>query len=41
MRFAVEDPAHDGLVVREITPGFRLGERVVRPAQVMVGKVSG
>lgn len=37
----VEDPAHDGLVVREISPGFRLGERVVRPAQVMVGKVSG
>jgi molecular chaperone GrpE len=35
---AVSDPAQDGRVVLELKPGFSLGERVVRPALVQVGK---
>lgn len=27
-----------GIVVREIAPGYQMGERVVRPAKVIVGK---
>lgn len=34
----VSDPAQDGRVVLELKPGFSLGERVVRPALVQVGK---
>ena len=36
----VTDPAQDKMVVMEFKPGFVLGERVVRPAQVQVGKLS-
>jgi molecular chaperone GrpE len=35
----VDDPSLEGVVIHEVKPGFLLGERVVRPAQVLVGKV--
>ena len=34
----VQDEASDGKVVAEIAPGFTLGERIVRPARVRVGR---
>ena len=34
----VEDPAQDGIVVRELVRGYRLDERVVRAARVVVGR---
>lgn len=34
----VENPDQDNLVVQEFKTGFLLGERVLRPAQVQVGK---
>ncbi len=37
---SVKDPAQDRRVVRELKPGFTLGERVVRPALVQVGKLA-
>ena len=37
---AVTDPEQDKMVVLEFKPGFMLGERVVRPAQVQVGKLT-
>jgi molecular chaperone GrpE len=37
---AVTDPEQDKMVVMEFKPGFMLGERVVRPAQVQVGKLT-
>jgi molecular chaperone GrpE len=36
---AVEDVEADGSVVAELRKGFRLGERLVRPAAVRVGRV--
>ncbi len=36
----VSDPAQDNMVVQEFKPGFSLGERVIRPAQVQVGKLT-
>ncbi len=35
----VTDPAHDGVVVEEVRPGWRLGEKVIRPARVRVGQL--
>lgn len=35
---AVKDPAQHNVVLHELKPGFTMGERVVRPAQVQVGK---
>jgi len=35
----VADPAKDGLVVEEVQRGYRIGEQLVRPAQVRVGKL--
>jgi molecular chaperone GrpE len=35
----VADPADDGRVVVQQRPGYRLGDRVVRPAQVQVGRL--
>jgi len=32
------DPALDGRIVRTVRPGYRLGERVIRPARVLVGR---
>lgn len=34
---AVDDPAMDGLVVEEVLRGYRMGEMLLRPAQVRVG----
>ena len=34
----VEDPAQDGLVIRELVRGYRLDEHVVRAARVVVGR---
>lgn len=35
------DPELDGIVVGEYSRGFRMGERLLRPAQVKVGRASG
>ena len=35
----VSEPAQDNTVVAELRPGFTLGERLVRAAQVQVGKL--
>ncbi|HVP66238.1 MAG TPA: nucleotide exchange factor GrpE [Anaeromyxobacteraceae bacterium] len=35
----VADAAQDGLVVDEVRPGWRLGDRVLRPARVRVGRL--
>ncbi|MFY3745273.1 nucleotide exchange factor GrpE [Anaeromyxobacter sp. Red801] len=37
---AVGDPSQDGVVVQEIRAGYRVGDRVLRPARVRVGKVA-
>jgi len=37
---AVADESQDGRVVEEVRPGYRIGERVLRPARVRVGSVS-
>lgn len=37
---AVADQAQDGLVLHEIQPGYRIGERVLRPARVRVGRLA-
>jgi molecular chaperone GrpE (heat shock protein) len=34
----VEEPAEDGKVIEVLQKGYRLGERVVRPAKVRVGR---
>jgi molecular chaperone GrpE len=35
---SVSDAAQDGIVVEEVLPGYRMGESLVRPAQVRVGR---
>ena len=35
----VDDPELDGKIIRELLKGYRTSERVLRPAQVMVGKI--
>ena len=37
----VADAAQDGLVVAEVRAGWRIGDRVLRPARVRVGRHSG
>lgn len=37
---AVADVAQDGIVVQEIRSGYRIGERVLRPARVRVGRLA-
>ncbi len=37
----VDDPAADGKVLRTLQAGYRLGEHVIRPARVVVGKHGG
>ncbi len=34
----VSDPAEDRLVKQEVLPGYRIGEQVLRPASVLVGR---
>lgn len=35
---AVEDPRHDRVVVEQLEPGYAMGERLLRPAKVVVGR---
>jgi molecular chaperone GrpE len=37
---AVADEAQDGVVVQEVRAGWRIGERVLRPARVRVGRIA-
>lgn len=37
---AVADAAQDGLVVAEVRAGWRIGDRVLRPARVRVGRLA-
>jgi molecular chaperone GrpE len=37
---AVADPGQDGLVLQEVTPGWRVGDRILRPARVRVGRLA-
>jgi len=37
---AVADAAQDGLVVQEVRAGYRVGERILRPARVRVGRLA-
>ena len=34
----VRDPARHGLVLEQIEPGYRFGDRLLRPAKVVVGR---
>jgi len=36
----VRDPRHHGMVVEQTEPGYRFGDRLLRPAKVMVGKLA-
>lgn len=36
---SVTDPDLDGVIVEEVRPGYRVGERILRPAQVRVGQL--
>ncbi len=36
---AVDDPRQDGLVLDEVRTGYRMGEQLMRPAQVRVGRL--
>jgi molecular chaperone GrpE len=37
---AVSDEAQDGMVVQEVRTGWRIGDRVLRPARVRVGRIA-
>jgi molecular chaperone GrpE len=37
---AVADTEQDGKVLQEISPGWRIGQRILRPARVRVGRVA-
>jgi molecular chaperone GrpE len=37
---AVADPAQDGVVLQEVRAGYRIADRVLRPARVRVGKLA-
>ena len=37
----VADPAQDGVVVEELGQGYRLGEEMIRPSRVAVGRRAG
>lgn len=36
----VADESQDGVVLQEVTPGWRIGERILRPARVRVGRLA-
>jgi molecular chaperone GrpE len=36
----VADVSQDGLVIQEVRPGYRIGDRVLRPARVRVGRLA-
>ena len=37
---AIADASQDGWVVQEIRPGYRIGDRILRPARVRVGRLA-
>jgi molecular chaperone GrpE len=37
---AVADPSQDDMVVQELQAGYRIGDRVLRPARVRVGRLA-
>ena len=37
---AVNDPRHDRLVVDQLEPGYMMGDRLLRPAKVVVGRAT-
>jgi len=37
---AEADPEMDGIVLEQYSPGFRIGDRLIRPARVKVGRAS-
>lgn len=37
----VDDPAQDGMVIRELVRGYHLDDHIVRAAQVVVGRYTG
>jgi molecular chaperone GrpE len=37
---AVADESQDGLVLQEVRAGYRIGERILRPARVRVGRLA-
>jgi molecular chaperone GrpE len=37
---SVADEAQDGMVLHEVRPGYRVGDRVLRPARVRVGRLA-
>jgi molecular chaperone GrpE len=37
---SVTDPSQDGIIIQEIRPGYRVGDRLLRAAQVRVGQFS-
>jgi molecular chaperone GrpE len=37
---SVADAAQDGLVLQEVRPGWRIGDRILRPARVRVGRIA-
>lgn len=37
---AVADAEQDGIVLQEVRPGYRIGERILRPARVRVGRLA-
>jgi len=36
----VTDPAQHGTIIQEVRPGYRVGDRLLRPAQVRVGRLT-
>jgi molecular chaperone GrpE len=36
----VTDPVQNGIIVQEVRPGYRVGDRLLRPAQVRVGQLT-
>ncbi len=36
----VADAAQDGIVLQEVRPGYRIGDRILRPARVRVGRLA-
>jgi molecular chaperone GrpE len=36
----VADPAQEGVVLEEFRPGWRIGDRILRPARVRVGRLA-
>lgn len=37
---SVTDPAQHGIVIQELRPGYKVGERLLRPARVRVGNLT-